>query len=479
MKTKTGNGKFDENKNIDKNIEGVQVDLVEIKDNEVRATTYTDSNGGYEFKEFLPGDYKVRFTYGYNEATVMTTKNGGANDTSYNGQDYQSTKYDKDKHKETYWYSKIDTENRMSDAEDTAGTIERVTGYARTGYGNAITNYKAEIFKSYIKGEKNQEFMDKTHRVAETEKMNIEIEYTTTNTPYSGYEPEYNIKHVDFGIMKRPKQELVIDQDVKHVKLTLENGTVLIDSDKEDGHEHIMWLPEDETKKDQKIIVTLDEELITGAKIEILYEITIKNNSEKGSGRTQAKGIINYVANNLSYNEDDNILNDKKMWEVVSKDTIQKDIAQETLINKNVNLDSQLVILKATKFNPLTKWLEPNETTTVQLKLTKILSAESVLDDLTYTNMTEIVEIDNEYGLYDYGAVPGNQDLSKQPFEHDTSGASRGKSGEIDTKNKQDGTVTVTPPTGSNYIYYTLAISTLLTFALGILAIKKFILKTK
>ena len=94
--------------------------------------------------------------------------------------------------------------------------------------------------------------------------------------------------------------------------------------------------------------------------------------------------------------------------------------------------------------------------------------------------MTEIVEIDNELGRYDHGAIPGNQKLDTNPKEHDTSGASK-EVPNIQTE-AFDGIIIITPPTGSNYtIYIYTIIGTIVALVLagGIFLIKKFVLGKK
>ena len=112
-----------------------------------------------------------------------------------------------------------------------------------------------------------------------------------------------------------------------------------------------------------------------------------------------------------------------------------------------------------------------------------MLSAESSSDDLSYTNLSEIVEIDSTVGRYDHGAIPGNQSLELQPQEHDASGASQYASMEgspLDPEYRpQDGTIIITPPTGSVYIYYVIGFISTILLAAGIYFIQKFVVKRK
>lgn len=535
--TREGNGKIESS---EKGINGVIVELVEIKNGEmhVRATTTTNAAGWYGFTGFLPGNYTVRYTYGLDDKTAMMKTSKyykGLNDKSYNGQDYQSTKFGKkadasistvnyktdqalvtkynnnnanknteessvnvatntviDKYQDgNYWYTIADN---LSDARDDAYRTNQVIQYSKAEYGREITNHKAEVFKSYeatqpshISKEDNRKLANelerRTYRYAYTPLMEVEVEYATKvvtgNKKYT-----HAIKGLDFGLVERPKSEVTLDQDVKNIKVTLADGTVLFDTDKEINN--LQWIANgeiDKYDKNEQINIIMDDELLSGAKLEVTYYLTVTNNSENNTGTTRAKGIINYVANNLNFDVEDNKLNGKALWKVVRKDEIQR-ASNSTLINNEIiDLSTQSVILQATEDNPLVRTnLKPGEKVTSELVLKKVLSAENSSDDLRYTNMTELVEIDNTVGRYDYGATPGNQKLELQPQEHDTSGASRNVSydnGNIDNEHPQDGTIIITPPTGSTYIYYTIGIVGALVLIGGIVLIKKFVLDAR
>lgn len=498
-------------------IKGVKVDLVEVKEgNEiVRATTYTDGGGWYGFVGFIPGDYKIKYTYGQEKQTAMTTNSlilQGENAKSYNGQDYQSTKFTAKSG--GYWY-KTDTDSKIarSDAQDTQGSIDRVRNYSRTTGNVAIANHKAEVFSSYVNPQPlnvtpninaslANELMQNTYREAYTPTMEIEVEYATRQVT-GNQKYAHAIKGVDFGVVERAKSELTIDQDIKNIKVTLADGSVLIDTQNGlnnvdnlqwiEGNKWIQdikgkaltealneWKHLDVYDKQEMVNIIIDDELLNGAQVEITYKLTVTNSGEKDEkgvdATTRAKGIINYVANNLTFDMADN----NGLWTVVNKNDIQN-TSRKTLVNNSVvDLSTQSVILKATDSNPLTKALKPGEQRSAELVLKKVLSAENASDDLRYTNMTEIVEIDNELGRYDHGAIPGNQRLDTNPKEHDTSGASK----EVPNFELEafDGIIVITPPTGSNYTIYIYAIvGTVVAVILagGIFLIKKFVLGKK
>lgn len=610
-KTRFGNGLYKINGNqhvavddmfADKDIKDVKVELVEIKNGQLvsRQETRTDEKGWYGFGAFLPGDYTIRFTYGADDKTALTKTSQysqGSNDTSYNGQDYQSTtfttkqgetvgthtykvdtalqgvynnnnsaknreesnvlvedqkitKYERENY---YWFDDANIANR-SDATDDVARRDKVNAYAKSEYGRAITNHKAEVFNSYINqltlrnaekaklsekafntftqaqpteevvdnATKNRELVNelerRTYMYAYTPEINVEVEYTTkqiggnlNQTKPQGEKDyyQYKIVGVDFGVVERPRAQLTIDQDIKHVKVTASDGTTLLELNNNNGSVQVIvdngnnyqWLNTGKFGKydqDELINIILDDELLSGAKLEVTYNITVANNSEvdtssnhQTDNKTRAVNIINYVANNLNFDLIDNKdAQGRNLWEVVKKEDIQTSSHATWINNENrnsntkiVDLSTQTTVLKATRENPLTKELKPGETTEATLTLKKTLSAESSSDDLSYANLTEIVEIDNVVGRYDHGAIPGNQNLEEQPREHDTSGASRydeidEDAGTKDVKKKYppDGKIIVTPPTGSTHIYYILGTVAAVILLVGVALIKKFVI---
>lgn len=577
----------------DKPVVGAIVELVEIKEQTranndgstekvqqmiVRARTTTKEDGWYGFTGFLPGEYTIRFTYGSDDATAMTTEKvfdkEGANSTSYNGQDYQSTTYRKDAtnglttnnylvddelklkysnnndsatkkannetdltisstqaidtyEPNTYWYT---VDNKLSDARDDAARVQEVINYSKAEYGKEIVNHKAEVFNAYVNPQASHiskadheklvdELERRTYRYAYTPQIEVEVEYAKETVGGNQNKSIYDHKiiGVDFGIVERPKSELVIDQDVENIKVTLADGnTIIFDLSSEEARKtqisNLQWSfgnmfnlkPTDFYKgreikdydKNELINLIMDDELISGSKIEITYKLKITNNGEEDADTTtKAKSIINYVANNLEFDEQDNMIEvngkDEALWRVVKVDDIQN-AKHSTFVNnytpegsklKLLDLSTQSTILEATDKNPLTKALKPGESTEATLKLKKVISAESSQDDLNYTNMTEIVEIENTVGRYDHGATPGNQSVELQPQEHDASGASKSTTfdgeGNINNITPPDGKIIITPPTGSTHIYYVLGIGVTVILAVGLYLINRFVLRRK
>ncbi len=413
-----------------------------------------------------------------------------------------------------YWYSDGSIGGKSDAKEDEARRTE-ITKYTESEYGRGIVNHKAEVFNSFInqeelrKGnfdiynqaqpmneasdtyEKNEELVSelerRTYGYAYTAIMPIEVEYVTRSTDHA---TDNKITGVDFGLVERPKALLTLDQDVSHIKVTLTDGTVLYDTGT--AVENLQWIAKgDRSRYDKKelINIILSDELLSGAKIEITYDITVTNNSEKGIGNSRAATILDYVANNLVFDlNNNNDSNGNALWDVVKVADVQTN-SKATYVNndlgtnnlKQVDLSTQNTILRASSTNPLvTTTLKPGESVTTQLVLNKVLSNGATTDDLAYTNLGEITEIHNDQGRYDRGAIPGNQDISVQPREHDTAGASRYVETDLITY-PSDGEVIVTPPTGEenniSYIYIIVGITATAILAIGIVLIKKFAIK--
>ncbi len=248
-------------------------------DNEFKARTKTDSNGSYQFKDFVSGLYVVRFEYGNSVETLK-----------YNGQDYKNTAYQTDMVNATpvsasdaaygstvtgieeynkpgkptlnnEWHDLSSNDNakalestRLSDARDYEPRRIKVNTYSRT-----ITNKNAEVLAAYVDDKdvnlteeykeilkNNQEqLIDNTAMVANTAKFNVEIEkqdtiaYKTVETTtgdqqnnrsdkpevVSGTSHQYRIANIDFGLVKRPETRINIRSEINTLTLSKNDGT--------------------------------------------------------------------------------------------------------------------------------------------------------------------------------------------------------------------------------------------------------------
>ena len=238
----------------------------------------TNAQGEYEFKDFLSGNYVVRFEYGNKEETLQ-----------YNGQDYKNTAYQvnmtndpavRNEKGEIYRGTIDGTVNGTADSEALSadnirstlnnqwqdlsnGTQATALNNARVSdardyeprrlnvdaYSRTITNKNAEVLAGYVDekdtnltneykqllSNNKAELMDKTSMVANTAKFVVDIEnqkeinyqpnVSTTEGNKSGNEVHYYIiPNIDFGLTRRPETRLYIQKEINKIELLKNDG---------------------------------------------------------------------------------------------------------------------------------------------------------------------------------------------------------------------------------------------------------------
>ena len=493
-------------------------------------------DGAYAFKSFMPGKYVVRFIYGDTVRTVLPQSLGGLNNKSYNGQDYKSTTYQEaiEQNKTYTWredsswnlgqetlgnvireisaYNKetcnqnetftylyditaSSAKENVSDAKDIASRRNEVNDYS----DNDVTNYIAEVLAShkqdYYKQELIEELISKTKMKAETGVMVIELECDKIQTTDQivNNTSSYKITNVNFGLEERPKAGLTLDKKVTNVKLKLEDNSILFDA--KQTATNVLWRDHksyeisyknnmmDEIRNNNKnklglVQLSMDEELMHGATIEITYQITVSNvgevdykeNSFYYTGKvkdkntvvkTRANQVIDYVANNLQFN-----VNDNKDWKVIEKSELIKDDSKMSLVNNSLaeQVEKYNTIIATENLNKelLPSLINKGESSaSVPLVLTQLITSENDTDDLTYKNIVEIVKTSNDVGRRMEYSVVGNQDPSKNP-------------GEIDSDASE--VVRILPPFGNAGLYIIITLVALAAIGIvivGTLFIKK------
>ncbi|MCI9039203.1 MAG: hypothetical protein HFJ29_04965 [Clostridia bacterium] len=526
-------------------ISGVTVELIErLEDgNEYVWQQVETNNGKYEFKTddtgnfIIPGNYYIKFTYGDSQATVNTTANGGKNATSYNGQDFKSTVYQKDMNSgeeikeytgeqvdgytgEYYDVKEIDelslSGKNFSDAKDDWTRRQEIINYSK----DKVTNQKAEILASPYTDGNTSELISNTSMTAKTGLMVLQGEYNRTSTDGDAdvsngadvykYDNDkngnYTVNHVDLGLVERPKAQLELSKKITNVKITLANGNILFDAN--DQMTDLQWTlkaKEYELKNKMKgnkyedyygsnhryayrtdvdnlvastydavtgnnglIVATMDEELMQGANIRISYELKVTNVGEtdyegedfyyKGTGAgtivtTKADTVTDYVANNLTFKEENNVGTE---WQKVEN-------AITTLgLNNSIatNIAKYNDVISTSKLGAT---LAPGQDVKVGLVLTQLINPENSSDDKTYDNIAEITSISNTVGRRMAFSIQGNQDPTELPKEVDAVKSER---------------VTILPPFGSGntIVYIAIAATVLVILTVGIIFIKKKVL---
>ena len=516
-------------------------------------TATTDDSGFYEFRGYIPSNYYVKFTYGI----------GSEDETIfYNGQDFKSTNYYTPTSEATgdsyldgmytvtydvnnpdttdYFYNLAQAEadnsagNRYSDVRDLMGNIDtegtrlHVNNYSNNS-GNGVTNNLAQIL---------HDTTPNTYMIAHSGQLNIELEYDRSETGTSdtgsdnlgssNYDKSgfYHLDNLDLGLVERPKAQIKITKQVTNVRVNLANGSTLFDAS--DTATNVMWIAHqahgpdtentyetDNNYTDQmmqipvvregssnkgRIQLTMDEELMHGATIQITYAITAANIGEVDYNnnefyyygtntdfstivRTKPNVVIDYVGTqvHVADSADDNSSTRNNLqfyaeqnpdWSVISVDDIMandylnaslKDNASlYTTIIQSTALSKDLLPILADLNNPDTNITSPDEidnafeddplnaldvvnstdsVSGVQLVLSQTITSDNDSDDLVYNNMVELVSSNNTVGRRMAYSVVGNQDPTIEPQE-------------IDADDSQE--VTILPPFGQQYIYYIL-----------------------
>ena len=144
---------------------------------------------------------------------------------------------------------------------------------------------------------KYSNYDDKMNISAYSKEFRTQIQYTketTTKVDNGGGQFQNDFSAFDFGIIERPREDLVINKTISKVKVTLANGQVLIEGDpRKDKLSYVKAIglkTNTDTngreiatfsKNDRMLTMEIDSELLQGAKLEIWYSITLTNNSEK------------------------------------------------------------------------------------------------------------------------------------------------------------------------------------------------------
>lgn len=495
------NGIYDDQ---EEGVEGVTVQLVKVDENTgetniarvynqnmrewEEATTVTNDKGEFEIKGFLPDNYKIVYTWG----------GQGEAGQKIRVQDYKGTVYQNpDRKNEKEWYK--EKTPRYSDGMDNYITREEIDRQTEK-----ITYANKEVVKEYsgdieVKDNKKEEVITTMDSITPVFKVNIEYEANTeqydTSTEYEldedgsikmdgiyaikkeGY--KNYLQHIDFGIVERAKQALQLSEQIKNVKVTLADGTVLVNSKmKEDGTfekaNHAVHIPKSEGA-DGQFKIEIDNEIIQSAKLEITYQLQITNVSEKdyvnrefywygdGHGDNQedlvalkANRVIDYLDNQLAIEGEQENQRD----EIIQRDN-QNDLISEGLL-KEENLLSETALIK--QFDQNLTPSPNNNKETKTFVVNKLLTNISADDDMTFNNDSEIIEVIKTGGS-SLITIPGNYNRSESSMEID---------------NDKAESVIIIPPTGLkiDYIVYTvLAITSLGILTVGIILIRKYVLR--
>lgn len=460
----------------------------------------TDQNGEYSFKDVKKGDYYVLFGYGLDDATILTNNKEnetnkilgktGSNTKSYNGQDYKSTifqanlengEYDLEKIKE---YDKNLNDKYVSDAIDDWERVKEVNEYSKIQTNHIaevlasptkVPIYLGEQYGSDLMGRLVDELTTNTWKIAKTPKIEVK--------EVKGGE---RIPNVDLGLVERPITQLQITNNVENVKVTLSDGSIVFDAtqtaEATKGNEtkNVIWKSNRSATKGITggfIQLYLDEELMYGATIQIMYKMQInelKNYVEyegleyyaKGSTNSgikvesKAKKLVCYIPNKMQFNKtqsgDWNAITD--INEIIPAEEKDGENINNNLVNyrlKDTISSQSNTISKIEADNINNAYLNNN-----MLTISQLITKESAQGG--YECKVEIVELENAVGRRMETSIVGNFNPANDPVENDEAKA-------------ED--VAVMPPFGIGQVfYYVLTIVIAGMLVVGIIFIKKKVL---
>lgn len=457
--------------NGEKGIAGVTVTLYteDANANIKEMTTTTDANGNYYFEGFIPGHYKIKFTWGDETYTVQDYKGTIFNKEAHNGVEFNG-QLDK-----TKWYKQEDP--RHSDAIDDYNNARPIDDYdydkngIREKIDEEIKTIRHDTKPTINKMDSyTPEFTMELENPRDENGNNLLLTVTDKDELVQSYEA----KNIDFGIIKRPIQQVELTKRVTHVKLTLANGQIIIDTGiSEDGNTTglstaMVVLPPD-TTGNGTVKIEMDSELIQGSVLEVTYGIKATNNSELDYANeefykygvvpntdpvsiTNVK-VVDYLDKDWSVESAD-----AQGWRIISEedkeftDNVSEEVSGSQKIKDRTILTTEII--------GNNKTLKPGESKTVELETIKTLTTANS-QDIELDNDTEIIEIKKTGGGKVKDITPGNYVPEKGPYELDDDRAE---------------TVIITPNTGDNFNYIlpiSIAIGALSIIAVGIVVIKK------
>ena len=429
-------------------------------------------------------------------------------------------------------YSRDDITNHL--AEVLASPYERPS-YNGTEYTDEemATLYQELMNETYMTAETGVIVVEFEYDRQQTDGINSTLNNSSNSSKdYIGdnqYNSNYTLNNIDLGLTERPKAQLEIDKSIENVKVTLANNNILFDIN--EAANNAIWQDHEEYSVDREKIdaednsvsdndyyqegdaigmykeyygnghrysfrtdrdgvndivnmtdkgliqLTMDEELMHGATIQITYTIKITNVGEvdyvdgeyknfyyRGNtegahvSTTTTEQVIDYVQNNLQF-EANNEANSTDGWKVITaEDLMNVDLVNDRLTE---NLAQFNTIIQTENFN--TSALRPGEEVSKTLILSQLITPENTDDDLAYTNMVEITKTSNENGRRMAYSVVGNQDpLLDDASELDSSVAER---------------IVILPPFGEVRMYYVIGTIVAVILIAGIVLIKKKVLK--
>ena len=290
----------------------------------------------------------------------------------------------------------------------------------------------------------------------------------------------HKISNIDFGIVERPRQAAKFDKTITHIKVTLPNGQPLIDGDVDLKNRKV---PEGIAIVDNKLVITMDNELIYGSQVEIGYVMTLTNASE-----------IDYIGENYYYYYNTEncrpvTFTSAALIDYVDSEMVLKagqdgtwivlDLAENGLNQEYASIIKDYDKLRETLKNQFStlvvadklitdKPIAAGESAKADIYVEKLLGSNET--ELTFENNGEVVKVQKDGGsilttkLGSYASV-----LAENPDAN-----------ALEIDEGKSATVSILPPTGSTdktVMYAVIATASLVILGVGTYGVRRFLKK--
>lgn len=519
-------------------------DLVKVDDKKWSAKTSlaitkVKEDGTYSIPGVVPGTYYLQFDYGDGNVTY----------TNLQGKNTKNIKEEKDENGKSIFSlaegalkkeekpkieTKIQDSNVPIKTKDYKSTI--LTGPANPannageywfiknidGKTNNVATDTDDIIKIRTNNDKemNHKYIadnEKTVLTARTPEIKLNFEYVANKETAINDVTKLNtnLTGMCFGIIERPKTDMTLNKEISNVKLTLQNGSTMINGNPAlvSVSAFLSNLTSGDGKNEVKNAkIETDLEKIYGSELEVTYKLTVTNKSEVDYAtekyykygkedennlvKTIPSKVIDYISEDswyASFNGEEDIkqleelFNDKRVNEIFEEKTPKTAIAGsgKAITGKVIDKDgkelkdnikatyfdtetakcgeklNKLLIVSNTELTPESKDEEKSkEIYTVVVKK----QINNLSENINLESFAEIIGLKNKTGVTQSISTPGNY----KPSYSETN---------TDERDQDRANVSIVPSTGKDksYTIYIIAGTILIVIAGGIILIKKFV----
>lgn len=450
----------------------------------------TGTDGNFEITDFIPGKYTIVYTWGDKTYTSV-------NNQEINVQDYKATIYQEPSRQNALDWYRNNMETRYQDAFDDYTIRKQIDDLSIEN--PTITTMDSTTPTMEFGVELKDDILSKITLTPDVDKV------------------EFTIPNIDFGIVERARQQIDVQKRATALKITLGSGQILVDAriEEENGTYKLVgdslggvtyMGPSNTTNpKNGFIRSEIDNELIQDAKVEIEYEIIVKNNSEKDYdsaeyyhyGNKQGEvikirpvGVYDYLDKEMTLNENNT---SSESWEVKTTSQYNDTVSKPTMLEKYIketyfsNTDSEGITTTITGYESFEEYYQEAiadwKMETIKTARQKRLADKTILYNSNLEKELEPGQ-ENKASLHTSKILANSEEID---FDNDievtntTRDEETGRKVVVQTSTLYDRgeNVTITGPTGdnNNYLpYIVLGISTLIILGAGIVLIIKKVL---